>query len=57
MTVNLGRVTQVSPLRVRLNGESVDTPAEGYAGLITAVDKEVAVQTVEGRRLIVWAAS
>ncbi len=54
--MKLGRVTQVSPLRVLLNGETVDAPAEGYKALVPVVGQEVAVQAVSSRRLIVWAA-
>lgn len=47
----LGRVSQLVPLRVRLNGETQDAPASplsDFAGSSTAT--EVLVQTVEGRR-------
>ena len=55
--IRLGRVTQPSPLRVLLNGDTTDAPAEVYQGVIPALSQEVAVVTVEGRRLIVWAAA
>lgn len=54
--MRLGRISSTAPLRVRLNGDTADAPAEGYAGLAPALDQEVLVLTVEGRRLIVWAA-
>lgn len=47
----LGRVTQVSPLRVQLNGDTTDAPAEplsDFTGATTAT--EVLVDTIEGRR-------
>lgn len=49
--MSLGRVTQVSPLRVQLNGDTADSPAEAlsdFAGATT--DTEVLVTAVEGRR-------
>lgn len=57
MTPRLGRVTQTSPLLVRLNGDTEAAPAEPYKGLTTVINQEVLVQTVSGRRLIVWAAA
>lgn len=54
--IRLGRITSTSPVRVRLKGDTTDAPAEPYKGLTTVVDQEVAVLTVNGRRLIVWAA-
>lgn len=53
--MRLGRVTQVTPLRVLLNGDTTDAPAEGYFGLTAALDQEVLVHSIEGRRLVVWA--
>lgn len=54
--MRLGVVTQTTPLLVQLNGDTTSAPAEAYAGLTPTVGQEVAVVTVEGRRLIVWAA-
>lgn len=54
--MRFGRVTQISPLLVQLNGDTTAAPAEPYKGLTPTVNQEVAVQTVEGRRLVVWAA-
>lgn len=51
MARSLGVVTQVSPLRVRVNGDTADTPAEAlsdFTGATTAT--EVIVETVENRR-------
>lgn len=47
----LGRVSQVNPLRVLVNGETQDAAASAlsdFTGATTAT--EVLVQTVEGRR-------
>lgn len=44
----LGRVTQMSPLRVRIQGDTADAPAEGPIGL--RVGAEVLVWTLSGRR-------
>lgn len=49
--MRLGTVTQASPLRVRLNGDTADTPAvamDDFTGATTAT--EVLVETVESRR-------
>ena len=54
--MRLGRVTQVSPLAVLLNGDTASAPAEPYRGLTVTVGQEVAISTTAGRRLIVWAA-
>lgn len=56
MIPRLGRISQTAPVRVRLNGDTADAPAEPYKGLVVVLDQEVAVQTIERRRLIVWAA-
>lgn len=52
MTPRLGRVSQVSPLRVLLNGDTQDAPAQAMSDFTgaTAGTTEVLVQTVEGRR-------
>lgn len=53
---DLGVVTQVSPLRVRKNGETTDTPAQGnpttFTGA-TAGSTEVLIETVENRRFAI----
>jgi hypothetical protein len=49
--VRLGRVSQVSPLRVLLNGDTGDAPAEALSDFTGATtDTEVLVTTIEGRR-------
>lgn len=50
--MRLGIVTQVSPLRVRVNGDTTDTPAEAVSDFTgaTAGTTEVLIETVEGRR-------
>lgn len=53
--MRLGRVTQASPLRVQLNGDSADAPADGPAGF--TVGAEVVVENVEGRRVVVYPAT
>lgn len=50
--MRLGRVSQVSPLRVLLNGDLADGPAEGPT---LSVGDEVVVVVVEGRRFVVYA--
>jgi hypothetical protein len=55
MSSRLGRVTQVSPLRVQLNGDSTDAPAEALDDFTGATANantgtEVLVETVERRR-------
>lgn len=50
--IKLGRVSQVTPLRVQLNGDTADAPAEPLGSFTGAVlTDEVATVTVEGRRL------
>lgn len=56
MNARLGRVTQVSPLRVLLKAETQATPAEPYAGMTPTLNQEVLVELDTGRRLILWAA-
>jgi hypothetical protein len=47
----LGRVTSVSPLRVQVNGDTADTPAEATSDFTGAsVGTEVLVDVVERRR-------
>lgn len=47
----LGKVTQVSPLRVRLNGDTTDTPARAMSDFTGATTStEVLVTAVEGQR-------
>lgn len=49
--VRPGKVTQASPLRVRLNGDTADAPSralDDFTGATTAT--EVLVVTVEGQR-------
>lgn len=53
--MKLGRVTQVSPLRVRVNGDTTDVaarPMSDFTGATANVNTgtEVLVATVEGRR-------
>lgn len=53
MEPKLGRVTQVSPLRVQVNGDTADAPAESlddFTGA-TAGTTEALVVTIENRRL------
>lgn len=45
-------MTQVSPLKVRLNGDTVATDAVGPAGL--SLDTEVVIDNLEGRRFVVY---
>ena len=54
--MRLGRVTQVSPVLVLLNGDTTAAPAEPYKALVPVVGQEVAISTTAERRLIVWAA-
>lgn len=50
--VKLGRISQVTPLRVTLNGDTADAPAEKLGSFTgAALNAEVATVTVEGRRL------
>lgn len=52
----LGRVTSTFPLKVQLNSDTTDAPAETSAGMpALTVDQEVLVISSESRRLIVWA--
>ena len=51
----LGRVTALSPLRVKANGDRTDTPAEAtddFTGAVAdpATGTEVLIDNVEGRR-------
>jgi hypothetical protein len=49
---DLGVVTQISPLRVRKNGDTTDTPASAmsdFAGS-TVGTTEVVIETIENRR-------
>lgn len=49
--IRAGRVTQVSPLRVRLNGDTTDTPAKALDDFTGATSStEVLVVTVESQR-------
>lgn len=51
MTPRAGRVTQLAPLRVRINGDTGDAPArelDDFTGATTST--EVLVVTVEGQR-------
>lgn len=54
----LGRVTAVAtalaPLQVQLNGDTAPGPAAAPGGVTLAVEDEVAVINVEGRRLVIW---
>lgn len=54
--IRLGKVSQVSPLFVLLNGDKTSAPAEPYKGLVVVLEQEVAVLAIERRRLVVWAA-
>lgn len=47
----LGRISQVSPLRVLVNGDTQDAPAERLGSFTgAALNAEVLTVTVEGRR-------
>lgn len=52
-TPRLGRVTQLSPLEVQLNGETTAAPVSALSDFSTATagTTEALVVTVEGRRL------
>lgn len=51
--MDLGVVTQISPLRVRKNGDTADTPASAMSDFTGAtVDTtEVLIESTENRRL------
>lgn len=49
--MKLGKVTQASPLMVQLNGDTAAAPAFGP---VLAVNTEVVVETVSGRRFVVY---
>lgn len=53
--IRLGRVTQASPLLVKLNGDTGSAAAEAAAGLALSVNQEVLVVLAESRRLVIWA--
>lgn len=53
--MKLGKVTQTTPLRVELSGDTEDAPAEGPTSLPT--DTEVLVVTHEGRRFVIYPSS
>lgn len=53
--IRLGKVTQASPLLVKLNGDTGAAAAEPAAGMVLAVDQEVLVVLAESRRLVIWA--
>jgi hypothetical protein len=48
----LGVVTQISPLKVRVNGDTTDTPASAMSDFTgsTVGSTEVLVETIEQRR-------
>lgn len=50
--MKLGILTQLSPLRVRANGDTTDTPAEAISDFTgaTAGTTEVLIDIYEGRR-------
>lgn len=54
----LGRVTQVSPLRVQRKGDTTDAPATAASDFTgatanAATGTEVVIETIDGRR-IAW---
>lgn len=52
---DLGVVTQISPLRVRKNGDTTDTPASAMSDFTGATvgSTEVLIETAENRRFAI----